>query len=106
MNTNQDSPMKKFLKQVGNIVAVQAVAGAATELGKAVWPKVKEKLNAVLDKADELQKAKETRKGLNDLVKDTASHYKKAKQAKQAEASETPNSENPGDPPVDAKFTP
>lgn len=112
MKTNQDSPMKKFLKQVGNIVAVQAFAGAATELGKAILPKIKEKLNAVLDKADELNKAQEARKELRTLVKNSASHYKKVKETKLAEV--VPESSDtqtevppvPEDPPVDAKFTP
>lgn len=99
--------MKKFLKQVGNIVAVQAVAGAATELGKAFFPKVKEKLNGLLDKANELNKAKETRKEVNELVKNTASHFKKVKEEKKA-AVTTPPAEpvatDDVEPPVDAKF--
>lgn len=106
-NVEQKSAMKKLLKQVGNIVAVQALAGAATELGKAVWPKVKEKLNLVLDKADELNKAKDARKEFRDLLKNSADHYKQAKQKAQPEA--TPVVETPPvneDPPVDANFVP
>lgn len=105
MNSKQSSTLKKFLKQVGNIVAVQAIAGAATEMGKAVWPKVKEKLNGLLDRADEMHKAKETRKDLRDLVKNSAMHYKKTNEPKQAPPlPEAPT--EPTDPPVDATFVP
>jgi len=108
-----DFSFKKLLRQVGNIVAVQALAGAATELGKAVWPKVKEKLGVVLDKADELNKAKEARKELRELVKNSASHYKKVKEARQASATpavpispdETSAKPTNEDPPVDANFS-
>lgn len=114
MKSNQESTMKKFLKQVGNIVAVQAAAGAATELGKAVLPKLKEKVKSLLDKADELNKAKETRKDLSNLVKNSASYYKKAKESKKPDdevtqapppGKETPADDPSADPPVDAKFT-
>jgi hypothetical protein len=104
MNSTQDSQVKKFLKQVGNIVAVQAVAGAVTELGKKVWPKAKEKLNFVLDKAEELQKAKEMRQGLNDLVKDTTSHYKRVRKVSKEDLAAQLDAQLSEDPPVDATF--
>lgn len=104
MNTNKDSSMKKLLKQVGNIVAVQAIAGAATELGKAVWPKLKEKLNAVLDKANEIHKAKGVRKDLSDLVRNSTSFYKKAREAPEPTLPQDNSTEKPIDPAVDTQL--
>ena len=114
--------VKKILKQVGNIVAVQALASAATEIGKAAWPKIKEKANLVLAKAEELQKRKETKREMQELLKRSHSHYKKQKQELKKTVGEMPtepqaeveapttaptvNPEPPKveDPPVDAKF--
>lgn len=77
--------MKKFLKQVGNIVAVNAVVGAATELAKVAAPKLKARLKGVLDKVDDFQKRKETKEELDKLVKDSKEHYKKKPSVKRDE---------------------
>ncbi len=96
------SPMKKFLKQVGNIVAVQAVAGAVTELGKKYMPGIKSRLNAVLDKADELNRAKNSNKELNDIVKNTAEHLKEGKLQRPVPADGANTKPAPTDPPAES----
>lgn len=106
MSNTQDSGMKKFLKQVGNIVAVQAVASAATELGKTFWPRVKSKLNVVLDKADEINKAKKARQDLKDLVKNTGAHYKQVKEERLAQEAVVLDPESDQDPTEESKTNP
>ncbi len=78
------SPVKKFFKQVGNIVAVQAVAGVVTDLGKKYMPGIRRRVNTLLDKADELNRQKNSNKDLSDLVKNTAEHLKETKKTAEA----------------------
>jgi len=78
---------------------VQAAASAATEIGKVIWPRVKAKLNFVLDKADELNKRKNASSDLNVLLKDTSAHFKKVKEEKQASTDSAKTA--PGDSVVD-----